>query len=757
MSFLDDAALDGLRAHTRCLTTGDVLDERFELREGIGHGAMGRVFSAWDRDASRLVAIKLVREPRDGARFELEVAALSQLEHPGIVRYVAHGQHGSTAYVAMDLLTGETLASRLLRGTLSHGEVVSVVTATAKALAAVHAADLVHRDVKPNNLLLVDGELAGVCLIDFGLARDQGHRPSRFTKTGALVGTPGYMAPEQVRGDELLDGSADIFALGCVLHECLTGRPAFSASTEVELFAKIMLEAASVPMHAPASLQEMLAAMLAKDASKRPTANQLLGQLEEVLVDSAVSSSATSQFRSGDVIAGKYELGKELGRGGMGMVVAARHRELGTQVALKILLRDASGKDQQHNNVEQARFLREAQAAARLESEHAVRVLDIGRVERGPPFIVMERLRGCDLATLLRDEGRLPHERAVGLLLEACEAIAEAHALGIVHRDIKPANLFLTKRRDGTPLIKVLDFGISKITRPLDAGSPDAAAMSITSPNAIIGSAAYMSPEQLRASKTVDPRTDIWSLGVVLFELIEGNPPFVSENAAAMGAMIASDPAPRMSTQIPTALVATITRCLEKKADARFANIAELAEALVPHGPEQSNARAARIRRVLAHVQDSEEIVTPGPGAHATARAWDASSHAERTQRSRWKLALAAGALLAIIAVSLSQGPFTNESNAAPAEADRQHEKLSPAAPSPRAPDSHPSASVPIAAPAPIAASAPTAAPAPTTKILPSPARPTPTPTQAKGPGKAAVAPDPKGDVDLNNPALESR
>jgi serine/threonine-protein kinase len=213
----------------------------------------------------------------------------------------------------------------------------------------------------------------------------------------------------------------------------------------------------------------------------------------------------------GDVIAGKYRIEAVLGAGGMGVVFLARHALLGGPVALKFLSRDFVGNPQAVS-----RFHREAQAAARLKSEHVVRVFDVGVHESGSPYIVMEQLDGGDLQRLLRNEGRLSVEHAVDLALQACSALAEAHRAGIVHRDLKPSNLFCVPRADGRFTLKIVDFGISKLA---------SADESVTVTGNFIGSPAYMSPEQMDAPNRVDERADLWSLGVVLYECVTGKLP----------------------------------------------------------------------------------------------------------------------------------------------------------------------------------------------------------------------------------------
>jgi len=228
-------------------------------------------------------------------------------------------------------------------------------------------------------------------------------------------------------------------------------------------------------------------------------------------LDIAVEISAG--VRPGEILAGKYRVERVLGWGGMGVVVAAHHLELDQRVALKFLSPQALASAEIV-----ARFAREARAAVRIKSEHVARVTDVGQLDNGSPFMVMEYLDGVDLSGWLAQKGPLPAEQAVDFVLQACEALAEAHALGIVHRDLKPANLFCIRRADGNLSIKVLDFGISKVTAPgASSSSPD-----MTGTTVIVGSPFYMSPEQMFSSRGVDARTDIWSLGVVLFELLTG-------------------------------------------------------------------------------------------------------------------------------------------------------------------------------------------------------------------------------------------
>jgi serine/threonine protein kinase len=293
----------------------------------------------------------------------------------------------------------------------------------------------------------------------------------------------------------------------------------------------------------------------------------------------------------GERIGGKYEVERILGQGGMGVVVAARHIQIGQRVAIKFLRGYAAADP---NATE--RFLREARAAVVLTSEHATKVLDVGTDESGEPYMVMEYLAGSDLTALLQQRGSLGVHETVDIVLQACEAIAEAHARGIVHRDLKPPNLFVTKGNDGRRLVKVLDFGISKTldTQP---------SQDLTASGSLMGSPAYMSPEQVRAPKTVDARTDVWALGVVLFELLTGKCPFIGETMGETLARIIADATPSirdLRPELPAGLDIVVARCLERDMSRRIQSVADLASMLLPFGPREAEASVERIVRIGA-------------------------------------------------------------------------------------------------------------------------------------------------------------
>jgi serine/threonine protein kinase len=374
--------------------------------------------------------------------------------------------------------------------------------------------------------------------------------------------------------------------------------------------------------------------------------------------------------REGDVIAGKYRVEKVLGAGGMGVVVAARHIQLEERVALKFLLPEALG-DQEAV----ARFIREARAAVRIKSEYIARVTDVGTLENNAPYIVMEYLDGSDLAAWLRTRGPLPVQLAVDFVLQACIAVAEAHGLGIVHRDLKPANLFCIQRADGQLSIKVLDFGISKITTP---GTPG---HDMTRTSALMGSPLYMSPEQMQRSKGVDVRTDIWSLGVILFELVTGRTPFNAEAVTELAIKVANDPAPPVRAFVsdaPATLERAIAKCLEKDRARRFQTVGELAVALKDLGSRGARISVDRVLGTLRKTRSSAAVPPSGaftadvvPAAMAafnTAAPWGQTGAETKTKApGKPILAISAAAILTALVVV---GAFiVRNSSQAPASA----------------------------------------------------------------------------------------
>ena len=284
-------------------------------------------------------------------------------------------------------------------------------------------------------------------------------------------------------------------------------------------------------------------------------------------------TTAEAEFEQGLLrqrVGGKYVVERILGRGGMGCVALGRHEQLGQRVAIKFMLASVAADE-----TLRARFMREAQLAATLRSDNVVDVFDVGVLDDGLPFMVMEYLEGHSLADELKSRTRLPVAVATGYVLQALHAIAEAHDMGVVHRDLKPDNLFLARGRGGSFTIKVLDFGIST------AGISSEANHALTQTAAILGSPQYMSPEQIRESKSVDARADIWSLGVVLYTLVEGTLPFDGASIGEIFGKIQYVEAAAMRHAGPE-LEAVVRRCLARDPNGRYTSAHELAAALQP-------------------------------------------------------------------------------------------------------------------------------------------------------------------------------
>lgn len=281
----------------------------------------------------------------------------------------------------------------------------------------------------------------------------------------------------------------------------------------------------------------------------------------------------------GQVVAQKYRVDRFIGQGGMGVVVAGFHLELDQPVAIKFLISEAG---LQGEGAE--RFRREARAAAKIHSEHVARVFDIGLLDERVPYMVMELLHGNELEHEMERRGPLPVGEAVGYVLQAVDAVAEAHAAGIVHRDLKPTNLFLAQRADGSRIVKVLDFGISK---SLVAGRSREVALTRTA--AFVGSPLYMSPEQMRSARDVDARADVWALGAILYAMVTGQLPHPGNSLPEVCvAVMNNTPRPMKDflADVPDELQAIVSKCLAKEPVHRYSSVAELAEQLLPFAPE---------------------------------------------------------------------------------------------------------------------------------------------------------------------------
>lgn len=439
----------------------------------------------------------------------------------------------------------------------------------------------------------------------------------------------------------------------------------------------------------------------------------------------------------GTLLMGKYRIEKVLGQGAMGVVVAATHLGFGTRVAMKFMLPGKGTSPERHE-----RFLQEARIAARLTSAHAGKVLDVGTMDvsgTATPYLVMEYLEGKDLDAVLDEGGVLPFSLAVGYILQVCEAVAEAHRAGIVHRDLKPANLFLTRFADGSPCVKVLDFGVSKLIEP---------GANLTHETAVLGSPLYMSPEQMEASKDVDARSDVWALGIVLYQLVANLTPFHGEGIQQVCTRVFfSEPTPLATFRAgaPPGFEAVLLRCFEKHREQRFQNVAELAAALVPFAPARAVVHAERAAGILGlNIKPAHETfllprevpVPEAPAAPPTVSRWAPAvsevalpDAAPRAVPSRRKPLVALGIGGVVLVVSIA-GVALSRATTRPAQP-------SPALPAITEPEPEPEPEpTTSAAPSPMATIAtppPEIAPRPSASAIQPPARPkAPTATPKK-------------------------
>lgn len=445
-----------------------------------------------------------------------------------------------------------------------------------------------------------------------------------------------------------------------------------------------------------------------------------------------------SPVRVGETIADKYRITELLAVGGMGLVAKAQHEVLDHPVAVKFLLPGVEAPGAA------TRFLREARAAAKIQSEHVVRVFDCGTMDSGVPYMVMEYLEGQSLAQVMRRERRMSIQDAVDLLMQALEGVAEAHARDIVHRDLKPSNLFLV----GEPprrTVKVLDFGISKI--PVGADTP-VGEEDLTHTSMILGSPKYISPEQARNSKDVDRRADIWSLGVILYQLIVGQAPFQGDTIGEIISqilLVPPTPLGKLRSDVPPLLTAAVQQCLERDPKDRYATVADLAGDLAPHGSAEATRSLERIHDILdveggdrptrPEIEEPDQWLTPSASEHAqdaitaeaersqgTVGTWEHRGAQSTGSRNwLWGLGLVAALVVGGVGAWILRGPSASDRD--PAASPEQ--RSSTAAPIAQAPSSSASATTTSAG----RPSAPTTTPPvhstpPSTP--PSPARPAP-------------------------------
>ena len=644
------------------LRSGAMLGGRYRVRRFLGAGAMGVVYEAETADAT-LVAIKLLfgidvgaRANDALARFKRESSVTAPVNSNHVVQVLDSGidQDSGSPFFVMPLLTGLDL-DRLIEklGALHPTVATRIVVHACRGLAAAHAQGVIHRDIKPSNIFLDHTSDSSITakLCDFGIAKalDSGEA---LTRTGSMLGTPLYMSPEQAMDAKRADARSDVWSLGMSLYHALAGEPAFGHQPDlVSLLLAIQSERPRplqdlAPWIDPALAATVHGTLLADPGVRCPSADALLSALEPFAGGSADLGPAMlvpvpDELRAhtarrtelpqrwfvaarpssivappeqvedpliGVRLADRFLLHRLIGRGGMGAVYEGTS-ESGDRIAVKVVPPDVFRRSQDVSR----RFVREARALSSITSPHVVHVHEVDTDPRtGLPFIVMELLNGADLDKQVKRCGALDPPVAVRLFVQLCRGLAAAHARGIVHRDIKPANLHLHELPAGQIVPKICDFGVAK--RILAVGAEETT-VDITRSGGVLGSPVYMSPEQARNAKTVDLRTDIWSLGLSLWEALCGRRPW--EGYSAVGEIIIAiwsqevRPLTEVAPWIDAGLARVVHRALRRDADERYATAEDFAAALLPYASNAETIDRSMLVPMTRPPRSAAPAVTP--------------------------------------------------------------------------------------------------------------------------------------------------
>ncbi len=574
--------------------SGPVSIGRYRIERVLGSGGCGVVYAARHDMLGKPVAIKilrteLVQDTAQSQRFLREARIAAALTHENIVNITDFGtdETSGAPFLVMELLRGRTLKSLLGLGPIPWPRAVNILLQLSRALACAHADGVLHRDLKPHNVMLesASGRNDLVKLCDFGLSRlrDGG---DRITSTGAFLGTPAYMAPEQIRGD-VQDERCDLYALGVTAYEMLTGTLPYKATSPVSLVAEILAETRAPLTLAddiPEALTRLITRCLARDPAARPVSASEIEN--ELLAISSLPTSAPADL-VGQTI-GNYKVISALGSGGSGSVWLGEHPVIGTKFAIKVLRPEVAIMPGAFE-----RFINEARAASAIPSSYIARYIDLGRLPGGQPYAVIEYLDGETLHARLDRKQRLDVGTAVGISQQVASALVQAHGLSIVHRDIKPANVFLVGT-ESSPTVKLLDFGIAKLGGPAASGAPK------TQIGFFMGTVPYCPPEQLMGLE-VGPAADVYALGATMFEMLVGNPPFTGD-ATDIAVQATSREAPTVRStgvEVPAALDALIAAMLMREPRQRptmgdvLARLESLGRREPSKAPSSSNRRVA--------------------------------------------------------------------------------------------------------------------------------------------------------------------
>jgi serine/threonine-protein kinase len=701
------------------LGPGALVAEKYRLEKELGRGAMGAVFSATTLTGERVAVKTLFRivggnaTPEERARFLREASVSRSLKGEHIVRVHDHGfdPETGTPFMVMDLLQGEDLEAAITRlGPLSPQLAVTIVLQACRALEASHRAGVVHRDIKSSNIFLHDdGGVITTKVCDFGIAKvlDQ----DSLTATGSVMGSPLFMAPEQFRDAKNVDERTDVWSIGMTLYHALAGRPAFY---QLETFAQLVVAitgASPIPPlqslapWVPSELAATVHGALIHDRGMRcPTVREFATAIAAIVAplpklsrddfvplppeelvrraslapsratwaELAPTGQSISDFETtdpllGQLLADRYRLHRVLGRGGMGAVYEATTPG-GESFAVKVIRPDLG----EHKGREAIRrFVREAKASQGIDSPYVARIVDAGADEaRGVPYLAMELLRGRDLGAVIKDNGPLEPDTILPAFVQACAGIGAAHARGIVHRDIKPANIFLHESKDGEVVAKVCDFGVAKQIVQVEEGTE------LTRTGGMLGSPMYMSPEQAQNAKNVDQRSDVWSLGVTLYEALTG---MKAWEGSTMGELILAictrdlQPVLELAPWVRPELADVVHRATRRAPGERYASADEMAAALRPLVSSPSMTMSTirgvspeRRRTAIAARSSAKMQWTSDSTAQPTSTSSVASVAAPKRRAPLVAGIVIAGALVSAAAVQMLR-QRTHESPPAPA------------------------------------------------------------------------------------------
>ena len=560
------------------------IPSHLNIERELGRGGMATVYLCTDTRGGHRVAVKVLHSEYANAlaveRFLREVDLTSRLDHPCIPKVMETGMMGDLPFYVMTYVEGEPLRKMLERtGPMPVADAVSIARAILEPLGYAHDRGIIHRDIKPDNIVV-----AADCvhILDFGIARaivDAGGE--RLTRTGLTVGTPAYISPEQALAERALDQRSDIFSLGCVIYEMLAGAPAFTGATPQALIARRFAAPPralrEIRNDVPESLSRVVSRAMAVSRTDRYANTSELG---DALDDATKSSATDTPVKNSDtaapselftrlktMFADSFRVDEEMKGGGMSRLFLATDLELRRKVVIKILPPELTSP------MMLSRFRRESEVTAQLQHPHILPVISAG-VRDGLAYYIMPFFEGETLRARLEREGRLPIADSEKILSEMADALICAHERGVIHRDIKPENILILSGH-----AVLADFGIASAL----TASGTEPGEKVTGTGISLGTVGYMAPEQALGEKNVDGRADIYSLSVIGYEMLAGTPPFTgaTDQAILVGHLTREpEPVERLRSDAPAGLSAAIKRGLQKDPSLRFQSAKEFRDAL---------------------------------------------------------------------------------------------------------------------------------------------------------------------------------